>query len=329
MGEAARVPRSCSLGRPLRSVHGGLTLPRRASSPPLWDPARRWRARKVDPSSEDMVVAGKGGGGSQDSPVPESRRTQEPLSQSGPWFPELSNRQVAFGDAHGPCQPKHASTHRHAWNGAMGLSLHTPPRWRRPCRDTQAAQTFIGLSLAWLCSPGPSSPALPGGHLEEEGSPGPQARKQCPSFPWPRTRTPPAHLGPEARLASRPGCSPSPLPWPQGGLGPHGGAGGSGAGFISRGGTGACAGAPALEPHPRPPRFCRPLPQGASGPGPSEAWPPALGGGASLVPPPLAPAVLLHYPPPPSRPPALTGITLGGPFGRALGADPALLWRPG
>lgn len=126
MGEAARVPWSCSLGRPLRSVHGGLALPRRASSPPLWDPAHRWRARKVDPSSEDMVVAGKGGGGSQDSPVPESRRTQEPLSQSGPWFPELSNRQVAFGDAHGPCQPKHASTHRHARNGATGLSLHPP-----------------------------------------------------------------------------------------------------------------------------------------------------------------------------------------------------------
>ena len=108
-----------------------------------------------------------------------------------------------------------------------------------------------------------------------------------------------------------------------------GGAGGRGAGFVSQGGTGACAGAPALEPHPRPPRFCRPLPQGASGLGPSEAWPPALGEGASLVPPPLAPAVLLHYPPPPSRPPALTGVTLGGPFGRALGADPALLWRPG
>ena len=87
-------------------------------------------------SGEHMVVAGKGGGGSQDSPVPESRRTQEPLSQSGPWFPELSNRQVAFGDAHGPCQPKHASTHRHAWNRAMGLSLHTPPPDGGPPAET-------------------------------------------------------------------------------------------------------------------------------------------------------------------------------------------------
>ena len=168
MGEAARVPRSCSLGRPLRSVHGGLALPRRASSSPVWDPAHQWRARKVDPSSEHMVVAGKGGGGSQDSPVPESRRTQEPSVSLALGFPNFQIGRWHLGMPTVPASLNMRAPTDMPGTGPRGSAYTPPPQMEAPLQrhsgSTDIHRTQLGLALlSWTLLSSTTRWALGGG----------------------------------------------------------------------------------------------------------------------------------------------------------------------